>query len=81
MPCELGVASLFAPRPASLGVPPNLGLGILAAGLQLVLAADCAPFRIPLAVPSPGAAGMGQENPLASRPAARSAGTSISNVS
>jgi hypothetical protein len=112
MPCELGVASLSAPRPASLGLLSVLALGILAAGLRRVLAADRAAFGIPLAVPpplarlgggiswvlaparppsprgcsasrqrfpraaaganvvtSPGAAGVGQENPLASHPA------------
>ena len=117
MPCELGVASLSAPRPASLGLPLFFCLGILAAGLWRVLAADRAAFRIPLAVSpplarlgggissewvpagppsprgssasrrrfprtaaggnaivtfdvtSPGAAGMGQDNPLVSHPA------------
>jgi hypothetical protein len=51
MPCELGVASLSAPRPASLGIPFIFALGILAAGLRWVLAADRAAFGIPLAVP------------------------------
>ncbi|KAN0112068.1 hypothetical protein V8E52_007808 [Russula decolorans] len=53
MPCELGVASLSAPRPASLGLPLVLCLGILAAGLRRLLAADRAAFGIPSAVPPP----------------------------
>ena len=53
MPCELGVASLSAPRPASLGLPFVLSLGILAAGLGRVLAPDRAAFRTPLAVSPP----------------------------
>jgi hypothetical protein len=50
MPCELGVASLSAPRPASLGLPLIICLGILAAGLWRVLAADLAAFGIPSGV-------------------------------
>ena len=53
MPCELGVASLSTPRPASLGLPFILCLGILATGLWRVLAADRAAFGIPLAVSPP----------------------------
>jgi hypothetical protein len=53
MPCELGVASLSAPRPASLGLLSILCLGILAAGLLRVLAADRAAFGIPFAFPPP----------------------------
>jgi hypothetical protein len=53
MPCELGVASLSAPRPASLGLLLIFALGILAAGLRRVLAVDRAAFGIPLAVPPP----------------------------
>ncbi|KAN0123608.1 hypothetical protein V8E52_002940 [Russula decolorans] len=53
MPCELGVASLSAPRPASLGLLSILCLGILAAGLLRVLAADRAAFEIPFAFPPP----------------------------
>ena len=53
MPCELRVASLSAPRPASLGLLFNDCLGILAAGLRRVLAADCTAFEIPLVVPPP----------------------------
>ena len=53
MPCELGVASLSAPRPASLGLSSITCLGILAAGLWRVLAADCATFRIPSVVTPP----------------------------
>jgi hypothetical protein len=104
MPCEIGVASLSAPRPASLGLLLILALGILVAGLWRVLAADRAAFGIPsavslplarlwcdisppspgcsaswrrfleaaagadVAVTSPGAAGMGQDSPLASDP-------------
>jgi hypothetical protein len=53
MPCELGVASLSAPRPASLGLLLILCLGILATGLRRVLATDRAAFGIPFAVPPP----------------------------
>jgi hypothetical protein len=53
MPCELGVASLSAPRPASLDIPLFFDLGILAAGLRRLLAADRAAFGIPSAVPPP----------------------------
>jgi hypothetical protein len=53
MPCELGVASLSAPRPASLGLPSVFALGILATGLLRVLAADRAAFGIPFAVSPP----------------------------
>ena len=53
MPCELGVASLSAPRPAFLGLLSMFCLGILAAGLWRVLVVDPAAFRIPIAVPSP----------------------------
>ena len=44
MPCELGVASLSAPHPASLGLLFIRCLGILAAGLRGVLAPDRAAF-------------------------------------
>ena len=53
MPCELGVASLSAPRPACLGLLLIFSLGILATGLRRVLAAVRAAFGIPSAVPPP----------------------------
>ena len=53
MPCELGVASLSAPRPAFLGLPLMNCLGILAAGLWRALVTDPAAFRTPSAVPPP----------------------------
>ena len=53
MPCELEVASLSAPRPASMGLSLILVLGILATGLRQVLPVERAAFEIPLAVPPP----------------------------
>jgi hypothetical protein len=53
MPCELGVAGLSAPRPASWGLLSIFVWGILAAGLWRVWAADCAAFKIPLGVTPP----------------------------
>ena len=56
MPCVLGVASLSAPRPASLGLQLTLDIGILATGLLRGLAVDCFVFvRIPLAALPPRA--------------------------
>ena len=53
MPCELRVASLSAPRPASLGFLAIVCSGILAAGLGRVLVADRPTFRTPSAVTPP----------------------------
>ncbi len=44
MPCALGVASLSAPRPASLGLLSIFVFGILVTGLVQVLAVDCFAF-------------------------------------
>jgi hypothetical protein len=50
-PCEFGVASLSALRPASLGSLLILDFGILAAGLWWDLNADRAAFRITFGLP------------------------------